>query len=184
MQDNYQNDLRFNTGRYPCAICNKLIRSNGRKLECSLCNLCYHFNCTSLTLADYKYFKSSSLGWTCQTCSKSIFPFHSICFRQRHELQRRRNPCNLVQIKCESDLHLITSTTNLYQDWKSRVELPTGFGLSILWKVEELFLLKLKICILMLTRIISCRFALLRTLNLLSPSNLLYRLRSLVCLAS
>ena len=78
MQDNYQNDLRFNTGRYPCAICNKLIRSNGRKLECSLCNLCYHFNCTSLTLADYKYFKSSSLGWTCQTCSKSIFPFHSI----------------------------------------------------------------------------------------------------------
>ena len=78
MQDSYQNDLRFNTGRYPYAICNKLIRSNGRKLECSLCNLCYHFNCTSLTLADYKYFKSSNLGWTCQTCSKSIFPFHSI----------------------------------------------------------------------------------------------------------
>ena len=78
MQDNHQNDLRFNTGRYPCAICNKLIRSNGRKLECSLCNLCYHFNCISLTLSDYKYFKSSSLGWTCQTCSKSIFPFHSI----------------------------------------------------------------------------------------------------------
>ena len=78
MQDNYQNDLRFNTGRYPSAICNKLIRSNGRKLECSLCNLCYHFNYTSLTLADYKYFKSSSLGWTCQTCSKSIFPFHSV----------------------------------------------------------------------------------------------------------
>ena len=47
-------------------------------MECSLCNLCYHFNCISLTLADYKYFKSSSLGWNCQTCSKSIFPFHSI----------------------------------------------------------------------------------------------------------
>ena len=45
---------------------------------CSLCNLCYHFNCTSLTLADYKYFKSSSLGWTCQICSQSTFPFHSI----------------------------------------------------------------------------------------------------------
>ena len=32
----------------------------------------------SRNTADYKYFKSSSLGWTCQTCSKSIFPFHSI----------------------------------------------------------------------------------------------------------
>ena len=31
------------------------------------------------------------------------------------------------------------------------MELPTGFGLSILWKVEELFLLKLKICIMLLT---------------------------------
>ena len=45
---------------------------------CSLCNLCYHFNCTSLTLTDYKYFKSSSLGWTCQIGSQSIFPFHSV----------------------------------------------------------------------------------------------------------
>ena len=69
---------RFPAGRFPCAICDKLIRSNGRKLICSLCNFCYHFNCTSLTLADYKYFKSSSLGWTCQICSQSTFPFHSI----------------------------------------------------------------------------------------------------------
>ena len=43
----------------------------------------------------------------------SITWFTTNHFRQRHEMQRRRNPCNLVQIKCESDLHLRTSTTNL-----------------------------------------------------------------------
>ena len=47
-------------------------------MKCSLCNLCYHLNCTSITLADYKLFKSSNLGWTCQICSQSIFPFHSV----------------------------------------------------------------------------------------------------------
>ena len=77
MQESCLNDLRLDTGRYPCAICYKLIRSNGRKFKCSLCNFYYHFNCISLTPADYKYFKSSSLGWTCQTCSQSTFPFYS-----------------------------------------------------------------------------------------------------------
>ena len=43
----------------------------------------------------------------------SITSFTTNRFRQHHEMRRRRNPCNLVQIKCESDLHLITSTTNL-----------------------------------------------------------------------
>ena len=60
-------------------------------MECSLCNLCYRFNYTSLTLADYKYFKSSSLGWTCQTCSKSIFPFHSIGDNERVKLSFNSN---------------------------------------------------------------------------------------------
>ena len=43
----------------------------------------------------------------------SITSFTTNRFRQRHEMQRRCNPCNLVQIKCDSDLHLRTSTTNL-----------------------------------------------------------------------
>ena len=43
----------------------------------------------------------------------SITSFTTNRFWQRHEMQRRRNPCNLVQIKCVSDLHLRTSTTNL-----------------------------------------------------------------------
>ena len=43
----------------------------------------------------------------------SITSFTTNRFRQRHVMQRRRNPCNLVQIKCDSDLHLRTSTTNL-----------------------------------------------------------------------
>ena len=43
----------------------------------------------------------------------SITSFTTNRFRQRHEMQRRRNPCNLVQIKCDSDLRLRTSTTNL-----------------------------------------------------------------------
>ena len=43
----------------------------------------------------------------------SITSFTTNRFRQRHEMQRRRNPCNLVQIKCDSYLHLKTSTTNL-----------------------------------------------------------------------
>ena len=29
------NDLRLDTGRYPCATCDKLIRSTGRKLKCN-----------------------------------------------------------------------------------------------------------------------------------------------------
>ena len=55
-------------------------------------------------------------------------------------------------------------------------------------KIEVRNILLKYVCIiainLLLTRIISCRFALLRTGNLLSPTNLLYRLRSFVCLAS
>ena len=43
----------------------------------------------------------------------SITSFTTNRFRQRHEMQRRRNPCNLVQIKCDSYLHLRTATTNL-----------------------------------------------------------------------
>lgn len=43
----------------------------------------------------------------------SITSFTTNRFRQRRVMQRRRNPCNLVQIKCDSDLHLRTSTTNL-----------------------------------------------------------------------
>ena len=85
------NDLRLDTGRCPCAICDKLIRSNGRKLKCSLYNLCYHLNCTCLTLADYKYFKSSTLGWTCQICCQSTFTFHSIDDKELVKLSYNSN---------------------------------------------------------------------------------------------
>ena len=85
------NDLRLDTGRCPCAICDKLIRSNGRKLKCSLYNLCYHLNFTCLTLADYKYFKSSTLGWTCQICCQSTFTFHSIDDKELVKLSYNSN---------------------------------------------------------------------------------------------
>ena len=104
MQESCLNDLRLDTGRDPCAICDKLIRSNGRKLKCSLCNFYYHFNCTSLTLPDYKYFKSSSLGWTCQTCSQSTFPFHSI---EDNELVKLSYNSNLSCLCSKNSVNVI-----------------------------------------------------------------------------
>ena len=111
------NDLRLDTGRCPCAICDKLIRSNGRKLKCSLYNLCYHLNFTCLTLADYKYFKSSTLGWTCQICCQSTFTFHSIDDKELVKLSYNSNLSwlcskNSVNAILE-DLPVLQTTSNI-----------------------------------------------------------------------
>lgn len=111
------NDVRLDTGRCPCAICDKLIRSNGRKLKCSLYNLCYHLNCTCLTLADYKYFKSSTLGWTFQICCQSTFTFHSIDDKELVKLSYNSNLSwlclkNSVNAILE-DLPVLQTTSNI-----------------------------------------------------------------------
>jgi len=81
-------------------------------LICSLCNLCYHFNCTSLTLADYKYFKSSSLGWTCQICSQSTLPFHSI---EDNELVKLPNNSNLSCLRSKNSVNAILEDLPMLQ---------------------------------------------------------------------
>ena len=121
MQESCLNDLRLHTGRYPCAICDKLIRSNGRKLKCSLCNFCYHFNCTSLTLADYKYFKSSSFGWTCQTCSQSTFPFHSI---EDNELVKLSHNSNLSCLCSKNSVNVILEDLPVLQTMSNIGNIP------------------------------------------------------------
>lgn len=86
-------------------------------MNCSLCNLCYHFNCTSLTLADYKYFKSSSLGLTCQIWCQSTFPFHSIDNKELVKLSNNSNLsclCSKYSVNAIlEDLPVLHTTSNI-----------------------------------------------------------------------
>ena len=128
MQESCLNYLRLDTGRYPCAICDKLIRSNGRKLKCTLCNFYYHFNCTSLTLADYKYFKSSSLGWTCQTCSQSTVPFHAI---EDNELVKLSYNSNLSCLSSKNSVNVILEGLLVLQTISNTVNIPHLFNFDL-----------------------------------------------------
>ena len=71
-------------------------------MKCSLCNLCYHFKCTSLTLADYKFLKSSSLGGPVRYAASHFFPFHSI---EHNELTKLSYNSNLSCLCSKHSVH-------------------------------------------------------------------------------
>ena len=58
-----------------CAICNKTIAKNHKKLECSFCKKYVHIKCNRLNVSDYDKLVKLKSNFTCIPCISSQIPF-------------------------------------------------------------------------------------------------------------
>ena len=92
-------DIQVNPGppTHPCGLCNKVVRSNQKAIECEECLHWFHVNCTAM---------STNLVWICNFCA---FPNFSTTFLLD-------NLDSLVSMNSYQTLEFNNSTTGLARD--------------------------------------------------------------------
>ena len=61
-----------------CPLCPKPVSTIRNPLICSNCKLAFHKKCCPLSHYEISKLAKRNLGWTCEVCMNSLFPFTSI----------------------------------------------------------------------------------------------------------
>ena len=60
-----------------CGKCYKAVAQRYQDITCDICRKFFHRKC-SLKFNDFKIFIEKNIGWICESCKDSIFPFHNV----------------------------------------------------------------------------------------------------------
>ena len=76
-----------------CGLCNKVVRSNHRAIQCDICDKWIHAKCNHINKTRYETFiETSDLKWNCFKCDQDTIPFANSCNEEFRLTMQGKNP--------------------------------------------------------------------------------------------
>ena len=68
--------------KYPCGVCNRLVKDEHKAVQCDVCNFWNHIKCDKVDLQMYENLKKSKDPYICYNCKLNIMPFQNLTNEQ------------------------------------------------------------------------------------------------------